>query len=60
MIEKIVEGKVKAFYKDVALMHQAGPRDEKTIGDSEGVSAKTGENIQVRGSSATSSANNGI
>ena len=34
MIEKIVEGKVQAFYKDVALMHQAWVREpKKTIGD---------------------------
>ncbi|HSQ28216.1 MAG TPA: translation elongation factor Ts [Gemmatimonadaceae bacterium] len=50
MIEKIVEGKVQAFYKDVALMHQAWVRDpKKTIGDLvKEVSAKTGENVQVR------------
>jgi elongation factor Ts len=50
MIEKIVEGKVQAFYKDVALMHQEWVRDtSKTIGDLvKEVSAKTGENIQVR------------
>jgi elongation factor Ts len=50
MIEKIVEGKVQAFYKDVALMHQAWVREpKKTIGDLvKETSAKTGENIQVR------------
>ena len=50
MIEKIVEGKVQAFYKDVALMHQAWVRDpKKPIGDLvKEVSAKTGENVQVR------------
>ena len=50
MIEKIVGGKVQAFYKDVALMHQAWVRDpKKTIGDLvKEVSAKTGENVQVR------------
>ncbi|HVX40367.1 MAG TPA: translation elongation factor Ts [Gemmatimonadaceae bacterium] len=50
MIDKIVEGKVQAFYKDVALMHQAWVRDpKKTIGDLvKEVSAKTGEAIQVR------------
>jgi elongation factor Ts len=50
MIEKIVEGKVQSFYKDVALMHQAWVRDpKKTIGDLvKEVSAKTGENVQVR------------
>jgi elongation factor Ts len=50
MIEKIVEGKIQAFYKDVALMHQAWVREpKKTIGDLvKETSAKTGENIQVR------------
>jgi elongation factor Ts len=50
MIDKIVEGKVQAFYKDVALMHQAWVREpKKTIGDLvKEVSAKTGENVQVR------------
>ncbi len=50
MIDKIVEGKVQAFYKDVALLHQAWVREpKKTIGDLvKEVSAKTGENIQVR------------
>jgi len=50
LIEKIVEGKVQAYYKDVALMHQAWVREpSKTIGDLvKEVSAKTGENVQVR------------
>jgi elongation factor Ts len=50
MIDKIVEGKVQAFYKDVALMHQAWVREpKKTIADLvKEVSAKTGENVQVR------------
>lgn len=50
MIEKIVEGKIQAFYRDVALMHQAWVREpKKTIGDLvKEVSAKTGENVQVR------------
>ena len=50
MIDKIVEGKIQAFYKDVALMHQAWVREpKKTIGDLvKETSAKTGENIQVR------------
>jgi translation elongation factor EF-Ts len=50
MIEKIVEGKIQAYYKDVALMHQAWVREpKKTIGDLvKEVSAKTGENVQVR------------
>jgi elongation factor Ts len=50
MIDKIVEGKIQAYYKDVALMHQAWVREpKKTIGDLvKEVSAKTGENVQVR------------
>jgi elongation factor Ts len=50
MIDKIVDGKVEAFYKDVALMHQAWVRDpKKTVGDLvKEVAAKTGENVQVR------------
>jgi len=50
MIDKIVEGNVQAFYKDVALLHQAWVRDpKKTIGDLvKETSAKTGENVQVR------------
>lgn len=50
MIEKIVDGKIEAFYKDVALMHQAWVREpKKTIADLvKEVSAKTGENIKVK------------
>ena len=50
LIDKIVEGKIQAFYKDVALMHQMWVRDpQKSIGDLvKEVSAKTGENVQVR------------
>src|SRR5947209_18906491 len=50
MIEKIVDGKIEAYYKDVALMHQAWVREpKKTIGDLiKEASAKVGENIQVR------------
>jgi len=50
MIEKIVEGKIQAYYRDVALLHQAWVREpKKTIGDLvKEVSAKTGENVQVR------------
>ena len=50
LIEKIVEGKVAAYYKDVCLLHQAWIRDDKkTIGDLvKELSGKTGENIQVR------------
>ena len=50
MIDKIVDGKIEAYYKDVALLHQAWVREpKKTIGDLvKETSAKTGENIQVR------------
>src|SRR3954466_6195588 len=50
MIEKIVEGKVEAFYKDVALMHQAWVREPKKTSGSlvKETSAKTGEYVQVR------------
>jgi elongation factor Ts len=50
LIEKIVDGKVEAYYKDVALLHQAWVREpKKTIGDLvKETSAKVGENIQVR------------
>ena len=50
LIEKIVAGKVEAFYKDVALVHQAWVREpKKTIGELiKEASAKVGENIQVR------------
>ena len=50
MIEKIVEGKIDAYYRDVCLMHQAWVREpKKTVGELvKEVAAKTGENIQVR------------
>ena len=50
LIDKIVSGKVEAFYKDVALVHQEWVREpKKTIGDLiKEASAKLGENIQVR------------
>ena len=50
MIDKIVTGKIEAYYKDVALLHQAWVREpKKTVGDLiKEVSAKVGENIQVR------------
>jgi len=50
LIEKIVEGKVEAYYKDVALMHQAWVREpKKSIGDLvKETSARVGENIRVR------------
>ncbi len=50
LIEKIVEGKIEAYYKDVALVHQAWVREpKKTVGDLiKETSAKLGEHIQVR------------
>ena len=50
MIGKIVEGKVQAYYRDVALLHQAWVREpKKTIGDLiKETSAKVGENIVVK------------
>jgi elongation factor Ts len=50
LLDKIVAGKVEAFYKDVALIHQAWVRDpKKTIGDLiTEFSAKVGERIVVR------------
>lgn len=50
LIEKIVEGKVEAYYKDVALMHQAWVREpKKSVGDLiKETSARLGEHIHVR------------
>ena len=50
MIDKIVEGKIEAYYRDVCLMHQMWVRDpKKSVGDLvKEVAAKTGENIKVR------------
>jgi elongation factor Ts len=50
LIEKIVAGKIEAFYKDVALVHQAWVREPKrTIGDLiTEYSAKLGERLVVR------------
>jgi elongation factor Ts len=50
LIDKIVDGKVEAYYKDVALLHQAWVREpKKSVGDLvKETSAKVGENIQVR------------
>ena len=50
LIGKIVDGKVEAYYKDVALLHQAWVREpKKTVGDLvKEVSSKVGENIVVR------------
>jgi elongation factor Ts len=50
LIQKIVDGKIEAFYKQVVLLSQDWIRDpSKTIGDLvKELSAKTGENIVVR------------
>jgi elongation factor Ts len=50
MLQKIVDGKIEAFFKDVTLLSQPWVRDpKKTIGDLvKEVSGKTGENVQVR------------
>ncbi len=50
LIEKIVDGKVEAYYKEVALLAQPWIREpKKTIGDLvKEASAKMGENIVVR------------
>jgi elongation factor Ts len=50
LVDKIVEGKIEAFYKDVCLLYQPWVRDDKkTVGDLvKEMSGKTGENIQVR------------
>jgi elongation factor Ts len=50
LIQKIVDGKIEAFYKDVALMHQEWVREpKKTIGDLVNeLSAKAGEKIVVK------------
>jgi elongation factor Ts len=50
LVDKIVEGKIEAFYKDVCLLNQPWVRDDKkSIGELvKELSGKTGENIQVR------------
>lgn len=50
LIDKIVAGKIEAFYKESCLLSQPWVRDDKrTVGDLvKEASAKTGENIQVR------------
>jgi elongation factor Ts len=50
IIDKIVEGKVEKFYKDVCLMSQAYVKDpQKTITDVlKETIAKIGENIQIK------------
>jgi elongation factor Ts len=50
LVDKIVEGKVEAFYKQNCLLSQPWVRDDKkTVGELvKEMSGKTGENIQVR------------
>ncbi len=50
IVQKMVEGKVESFYKDVVLMSQPWIREpKKTIADLvKETSSKVGENIQVR------------
>jgi elongation factor Ts len=50
LVSKIVDGKVEAFFKQVALLSQPWIREEKkTIGDLvKEASSKLGENVQVR------------
>ena len=50
LVDKIVEGKIEAFYKEVCLLNQPWVRDDKrTVGELvKEMSGKTGENIQVR------------
>jgi elongation factor Ts len=50
LVGKIVEGKLEAFYKQVALLSQPWIReDKKSIGDLiKETSSKLGENVQVR------------
>lgn len=50
LVDKIVDGKLEAFYREVCLLNQPWVRDDKkTVGELvKELSAKTGENIQVR------------
>ena len=50
LVDKIVEGKIEAYYKEACLLYQPWVRDDKkTIGELvKEISGKTGENIQVR------------
>jgi len=50
LVDKIVDGKVKAFLKDVCLLDQQWVRDpNRTIGELvQELSAKTGEKVEVR------------
>jgi elongation factor Ts len=50
VVQKIAEGKLESFYKEVALLQQPWVREpKKTVGDLvKEASARLGENIQVR------------
>ena len=50
LVDKIVQGKIDAYFKDVTLLNQPWVRDDKkTVGDLvKELSGKTGEKIQVR------------
>jgi elongation factor Ts len=50
VVEKMVDGRLNKFYQEITLLDQPWVRDDsKTIGDLvKEVSAKTGENVQVR------------
>jgi elongation factor Ts len=50
IVQRMVEGKVEAYYKDNCLIYQPWIREpKKSIGDLiKEASAKVGENIQVR------------
>lgn len=50
MLQKIIDGKIESFFKEVTLLSQPWVRDpKKTIGDLvKELSGKTGENVQVK------------
>lgn len=50
LVDKIVEGKIEAFFKEVCLLNQPWVRDDKkTVGELvKETSGKTGEKIEVR------------
>jgi elongation factor Ts len=50
LVDKIVEGKLEAFYKEVCLLYQPWVRDDKmTIGELvKAASGKTGEKVEIR------------
>ena len=50
LVDKIVEGKLEAFYKEACLLYQPWVRDDKqTIGELvKAASGKTGEKVEIR------------